>query len=194
MRPLRTALVVAGLASASAALAMGGGKVVNYRGGGEGRVTFDSRTHAKAGYVCKDCHADKIEMISKTPHAIIECENCHGPAGTPEGILHYDADKRAKLPIDRSREQCLRCHAKLAYPFTNVILCLLGVPIALRLRRVGRPLTFVCALSVGFLYLWLIEVGTALGGTGRLPPLLSAWMPNLVFAGAGLWMLKKAER
>ncbi|GAB4491092.1 MAG: cytochrome c [Thermodesulfovibrionales bacterium] len=68
-----------------------------------------------SGY-CKDCHADKIEMISKTPHAIIECENCHGPAGTPEGILHYDADKRAKLPIDRSREQCLRCHAKLAYP------------------------------------------------------------------------------
>src|SRR5512140_616593 len=39
---------------------------------------------------CKDCHADKYDSINKTPHKIIQCENCHGPAGTPEGILHYD--------------------------------------------------------------------------------------------------------
>lgn len=83
MRPLRTALVVAGLASASAALAMGGGKVVNYRGGGEGRVTFDSRTHAKAGYVCKDCHADRFPtrrtgLVSRADHdSGVGCFGCH---------------------------------------------------------------------------------------------------------------------
>lgn len=65
---------------------------------------------------CKDCHADKLDMIMKTPHAVIECENCHGPAGAPDGTIHYDSDKKPKLSIDRSREQCLRCHAKLPYP------------------------------------------------------------------------------
>jgi hypothetical protein len=65
---------------------------------------------------CKDCHADKLESISQSPHMNIQCENCHGPAGTPEGIVHFDQDKSPKLPIDRSRGQCLRCHAKLAYP------------------------------------------------------------------------------
>jgi hypothetical protein len=64
---------------------------------------------------CKDCHSDKYESINKTPHRIIQCENCHGPAGTPEGIIHYDA-KLPKLPIDRSRAQCLRCHYPLPYP------------------------------------------------------------------------------
>jgi hypothetical protein len=65
---------------------------------------------------CKDCHTDKYDSINKTPHRIIQCENCHGPAGTAEGVVHYDPDKLPKLVIDRSRAQCLRCHFPLPYP------------------------------------------------------------------------------
>lgn len=57
---------------------------------------------------CKGCHSHNYEMILQTPHAIIQCENCHGPA-----IDHPGAP--AKLAIDRSRSQCLRCHAALPY-------------------------------------------------------------------------------
>lgn len=65
---------------------------------------------------CKSCHDDKYTSIKKSPHRVIQCENCHGPAGTPEGIVHYDPDKLPKLAIDRSRKQCLRCHFPLPYP------------------------------------------------------------------------------
>ncbi len=65
---------------------------------------------------CNDCHPDKIESIDKTPHRIIPCEDCHGPAGTAEGYVHYDPDHRPKLEINRSRELCYRCHVYLAYP------------------------------------------------------------------------------
>lgn len=65
---------------------------------------------------CKDCHDKNYASIKKSPHQNIQCENCHGPAGTPEGIVHFDSDKRAKLTIDRSRQQCLRCHYPLPYP------------------------------------------------------------------------------
>jgi len=58
---------------------------------------------------CTTCHPDKTESIDRTPHAIIQCENCHGPA------LEHPSDP-PKLAVDRSREQCLRCHAKLVYP------------------------------------------------------------------------------
>lgn len=58
---------------------------------------------------CKDCHSDKIESIMKTPHAVIQCENCHGPA------IDHPSDP-PKLKIDKSREQCLRCHFPLPYP------------------------------------------------------------------------------
>jgi len=65
---------------------------------------------------CKVCHEKNYATIGKSPHKNIQCENCHGPAGTAEGIVHYDPDKRPKLAIDKSREQCYRCHVKLAYP------------------------------------------------------------------------------
>ena len=58
---------------------------------------------------CKTCHSDKHESISMTPHAIIQCENCHGPA------KEHPADP-PKLAIDKSRGLCLRCHASLPYP------------------------------------------------------------------------------
>ena len=58
---------------------------------------------------CKDCHSDKYESILKSPHAIIQCENCHGPA------IDHPSDP-PKLTIDRSRALCLRCHYPLPYP------------------------------------------------------------------------------
>ena len=58
---------------------------------------------------CSTCHADKLDKINKTPHSIIQCENCHGPA------FDHPNDP-PKLVIDRTREHCLRCHAKLPYP------------------------------------------------------------------------------
>lgn len=58
---------------------------------------------------CRDCHPDKVEAIDRTPHAVIQCENCHGPA------IDHPAEP-PKLEIDRSRQLCLRCHFPLPYP------------------------------------------------------------------------------
>lgn len=69
---------------------------------------------------CAQCHQDKVDSITASAHANIQCENCHGPAvqsgpdGKPIGI---HPDQIAKLNVDRSRDLCLRCHnANLAYP------------------------------------------------------------------------------
>lgn len=63
---------------------------------------------------CKDCHPDKYADISKTPHAIMQCENCHGPAG--DVTSDHWSDQRPRLAIDKSRAHCLRCHYPLPYP------------------------------------------------------------------------------
>ena len=61
---------------------------------------------------CKDCHSDKYSKTMNTPHKIIQCENCHGPAiGHP--------DDPPKLVLDKSREHCLRCHFPLPYSSSN---------------------------------------------------------------------------
>ena len=56
-----------------------------------------------------ECHEDKVAMLGASPHAAIECENCHGP-----GVGH--PDQVELLSIERSREHCLRCHQSLDYP------------------------------------------------------------------------------
>ena len=61
---------------------------------------------------CNECHDENYETIMASPHQIIQCENCHGPA-----VDHPDNPE--SLTIDRSRALCLRCHAHLAYPLSN---------------------------------------------------------------------------
>lgn len=66
----------------------------------------------KGTQVCAECHDDKAAEHQSSKHHNIQCENCHGPAlGHP--------DNPEKLPIDRSRELCLRCHADLGYPASS---------------------------------------------------------------------------
>lgn len=77
----------------------------------EGSVDFwrNFKVKYQGKEYCKDCHPENYESINSTPHALIECENCHGPAADHPSNVQ-------KLPVDKSRGQCLRCHAKLAYP------------------------------------------------------------------------------
>jgi hypothetical protein len=61
---------------------------------------------------CRECHEEKVEENLSSPHRVIECENCHGPA-----IDHPDDPET--LTVDSSRLLCRRCHAYLPYPQSN---------------------------------------------------------------------------
>lgn len=60
--------------------------------------------------VCVECHDDQGTALESSPHAIIQCENCHGP-----GKDHPETENPETMTIDRSRLLCLRCHADLSY-------------------------------------------------------------------------------
>jgi hypothetical protein len=66
------------------------------------------RVKYKTAKVCIECHVDKYDDIKKSGHALISCENCHGPG--------YDhPSDPVGLNIDRSRALCIRCHSYLPY-------------------------------------------------------------------------------
>jgi predicted CXXCH cytochrome family protein len=56
---------------------------------------------------CGECH-QQAEFIASSPHAPINCENCHGPA-----LQH--PQEPAILTVETGRGICLRCHAGYAY-------------------------------------------------------------------------------
>ena len=68
--------------------------------------------YSKGKEVCQECHEEQYEANSSSKHALIQCENCHGPIqGHPE--------TPDKLTIDGSRNLCLRCHTRLPYPSSH---------------------------------------------------------------------------
>ena len=89
------------------------------------------------------------------------------------------------------REYEVAAMAKLSYPFTNLIICALGIPIALRLRKSSRVVSFVTALALSFVFLWTMEMGRTLGVSGRLPPLAAAWMANAGFGALALVLIRR---
>ena len=82
-------------------------------------------------------------------------------------------------------------HSKMAYPFANLVICALGIPIALRLRRSSKVVSFCGALGLSFIYLWFVEFGRALGVGGQVPPWAAAWTANAVFGGLGVVLLRR---
>lgn len=91
-----------------------------------------------------------------------------------------------------TQEAWVAFHSKLAYPFANLIVCALGIPFALKTRKHSRSHNFAAALGISFLYWWVLSVGQALGNAGYLPAGLGAWLANLLFGAASIYLLRKS--
>jgi lipopolysaccharide export system permease protein len=97
------------------------------------------------------------------------------------------------------RKERVVMQVRISYPFSCLILALLGVGLPYlfpsgKRAMAGAALGLVTSLACGMLYLVLVQVGISLGKSGSLPILLSAWMGNLIFGGVGAYTLWRVNR
>ncbi len=80
--------------------------------------------------------------------------------------------------------------ARLATPFSNLIMAFLGIPFALKKGR-GTSLAvgISIALAIGLTYYLLQSFLLAFGYAAALSPLVAAWAPNLLFLLLGVWLM-----
>lgn len=92
---------------------------------------------------------------------------------------------RARVGLSTSDFELERDN-RLAYPLAGVPGALLAIALALRIRRKGHVATaLVESVGVSLLF-WAVQgVSWALGLSGRVPPAVAAWTPDLVFMLAG---------
>ncbi|HMB69484.1 MAG TPA: LptF/LptG family permease, partial [bacterium] len=83
---------------------------------------------------------------------------------------------------------------RYSFPFASFIVMLLTAPLSGAIRRGGHALGFGLALLVSFTYYVLLEVGKTFGYNATFPPALAAWLPNLVFAGLGVFGLVRTRK
>jgi lipopolysaccharide export system permease protein len=83
---------------------------------------------------------------------------------------------------------------KFAYPMANLILVLIGVPLAAVRRRGGQAVRFAIGLFTAFLYLAAQKLTEPFGYAGDLTPAVTAWVPHAVFAVVALAILWQARK
>ena len=79
-------------------------------------------------------------------------------------------------------------HARLAAPWTCLIVVLIAIPFGAPSGRRNVFVGVAASIFIGFAYFVLQRFGMALGTGGYVPPLLAAWLPNLLFGGVGVWL------
>jgi lipopolysaccharide export system permease protein len=92
------------------------------------------------------------------------------------------------------RKWVVELHLKVAYPFANFIIILFGAPIAAQKRRSGTAVGIGISLLVCFIYFLFIRTGQVLGHQGTLSPWLAAWIGNIIFGLAGMYVMIKARK
>ncbi len=81
-------------------------------------------------------------------------------------------------------------YAKLSYPLLNLIMILIGVPFALKTGRSGGvALSIGISVMTGFAYGITFYIFLSFGRSGILSPLLSSWIPTVLFGLAGIFTL-----
>jgi lipopolysaccharide export system permease protein len=86
-------------------------------------------------------------------------------------------------------------HLRASFPFSNLIMVLLGASLSLRIVRGGSlALGIGATIFVGFAYYAFLRAGQALGYSGTLPPAVAAWMGNVIFGGLGALSFWKVTR
>ena len=99
--------------------------------------------------------------------------------------LTADLRRAEHLGVPALRQR-VEYHLKFAQPALCFVMIFLAIPFALRLRRGGFMLGVGASIAIGLAYLTVFYVSVGLGYMGTVPPVVAAWLANIVFLAFGL--------
>ncbi len=107
--------------------------------------------------------------------------------------LHDLIDNLRKKGLDTT-EYLVDLQLKLAVPFICTVMGLISMPIGMRnLRGSSFANNIGVGLLIGASYWFVLALAVSLGHSGALPPVVSAWTANGIFAAIGIFLLLGAS-
>jgi len=85
-------------------------------------------------------------------------------------------------------------YGKIAFPFASLVVILFGVPFSAEKRRGGLALQFAVGVLITFLYIASMAMSETLGRSSDYNTLFMAWLPNIIFFGAGVLNLLRVRK
>ena len=98
------------------------------------------------------------------------------------------------LKEETLRDLAIELYKKMTVPVSCLVFALIGIPLGIRAHRSVRSWGFTIGLFLVLIYYLLRLSGEALVETGRLSPAIGTWMPNWIFAAAGILLFSLSVR
>ena len=83
-------------------------------------------------------------------------------------------------------------HKRIAASFASFILTIIGASLSSRKRKGGMGMYLGAGLALSFLYIMLQTISATFAINAGTPPLLAAWIPNILFGVVAYFCYRKA--
>ena len=80
---------------------------------------------------------------------------------------------------------------RIAFPFATIILTLIAVAISSKKIRGGMGVNLGIGILITFTYILFMQISTTFSTNSNLAPMVSVWIPNLVFVLVAILLLRK---
>jgi len=88
----------------------------------------------------------------------------------------------------------LELHQRITIPLASLIFTLIGAPLGLQPHRSSSSIGLGLSIVIIFVYYSIMTISGAVGQAGTIPPVLGAWLPNLLMIAFGAWLIRRAAR
>ena len=149
----------------------------------------DSRYHWKAtNYKIRTLKGmrEKIEigaeidtMIMMEPMDLVYSKGQQEQFTSPE-LLRYISKQQERGSTNVVQYE-VEYHKRIATSFASFILTIIGASLSARKRKGGMGLSLGVGLALSFTYILLQTVSATFAIQADMPPMLAAWLPNLLF-------------
>ena len=116
---------------------------------------------------------------------------------SPEEMSYWELNdfiEKSRRQGENVQQYLADLHFKIAYPFMNFIVILLGISITARTGRSGGAVLFGIGLLLVFSYWIFSQFTLTLGKNDHLSPMTGAWLGNVVFLFLGAALYRKVDR
>jgi lipopolysaccharide export system permease protein len=85
-------------------------------------------------------------------------------------------------------------YSRDATPFSVIIMTMMGAVVASRKIRGGSGLHLAFGLIAASVFVVMSKFSVTFSIKGNFPPLLAAWIPNVIFSGVTYWLYRKTPK
>ena len=124
--------------------------------------------------------ASKDTVLLMEPTDLVYSKGQQGTFTSPE-LLDY-ISKQTSRGSGNVVQYEVEFHKRIAMSFSSFILTIIGLSLSSRKRKGGMGLYLGIGLALSFSYIMLQTVSSTFAIQADTPPLLAAWIPNIIFA------------